>query len=197
MAYATLTQVKNYLGIEDTKDDALIAWCIEQAQALIDAVCHRTFEASADSTRKFDSVRDVYGLTLILDKDLCAITSITNGDSTTITSSQYVTEPRNDTPYWSIRLLSSAGLVWECNATTGDSENAISITGRWAYSVTAPSIVSRLCIIAAAAAYRQREGQNPIGDTVVVEGGLQLRTPKDITAYLQTQCEAAGLVRWV
>ena len=112
MAYATIQQVKQYLGISATTDDALIKGLADRAQAVIDAYCHRTFEAGTDTTRTLDAVDDVDGDTLWLDEDLCAITSVTNGDSTTVTTSQYVTEPRNDTPYYARRMRSDSYVVW-------------------------------------------------------------------------------------
>lgn len=189
MAYATNTQVKTYLGITSSTDDALLTLLISEAQAMIDAVTHRTFEASGDTTRKFDACEDVDGQTLHLDKDLCAITSITNGDGATITTAQYVTEPRNDTPYHSIKLLASSGTVW---AYTTDPENSISIVGKWAYSTSAPTAISQLCIKATAALYRLRE--NPVGDTVIIEG-QSFATPKDVTGYVEAQARLLGLVR--
>jgi hypothetical protein len=148
MAYCSLADLKAYLKIDssNTDDDTLLQAFLDAAQGAIDLDRGRTFEAAADSTRRFDAVRDVgkddgdsYAQTLYLDQDLCQITSITNGDGTTVTSSQYVTEPRNDTPYWAIKLKLDSGIVWTYSSTP---ENAIAITGRWAYSVTAgPAVV--------------------------------------------------------
>lgn len=189
MAYATNTQVKTYLGITSTTDDTLITLLVSEAQAMIDAVSHRTFEASGDTTRKFDACENVDGQRLNLDKDLCAITSITNGDGTVITTAQYVTEPRNDTPYHAITLLRSSGIVWTY---VNDPENAISIVGKWAYATSAPTAISQLCIKAACALYRLRE--NPIGETVVIEG-QSFATPKDVTGYVENQMRLLGLVK--
>jgi hypothetical protein len=143
MAYCTTVQVKTYLNITVSIDDALLSDLIARAQQIINAYCLRTFEAAADSSRTFDAVRDVCGRTLYLDADLCAITSITNGDGTVLATTDYVTEPRNRTPYYAITLRSDSSQEW---AYSNQHENAITVTGRWAYSVSAPNDVVWACI---------------------------------------------------
>lgn len=146
MAYLSLSDFKTYKGIVGTADDALIAQLIARAQGYIENVTDRVFEAAADTTRYFDAWRDVnihdetfHGRRLLrLDRDLCQITSIVNGDGTTVSSSEYVTEPRNTTPWYAIRLKINSSIVW---VWTTSPENAISVTGRWAYSLTPPADV--------------------------------------------------------
>lgn len=191
MAYATTADVKTYLGISATTDDALLTALIAEAQEMIDRAAGQTFEASTNTTRYFDAIKDVDGLTLVLDKPLASINSVTNGDGVAVTSGQYVTEPRNDTPYWAIRLKNSAGVSW----TYGDDpENAIQVSGKWAYSTSAPQAVARLCISAAAALYRLRE--NPVAETIVIDG-RSFTTPKDVAAFAKQRINDLGLVRTV
>lgn len=147
MSYASLASLRRYLGIPatETGGDTLLTGCLVRATAAIDGHTRRTFAAAADSTRSFDSRADVEGSVLWLDEDLCAVTSITNGDGTTVASTKYVTEPRNRTPWYALRLLASSGVVWEPQA-DGDTENAIVIVGRWAYSTTPPAAVEQACL---------------------------------------------------
>ena len=108
MAYCTVADVTQYLGISSGEDSALIGRLIDAAQQAIDDYCHRTFEASADSTKYVDVHHDIVdGYTLFIDHvgDLCAITTVTNGDGNEVTSSQYTTQPRNETPYYALRIL--------------------------------------------------------------------------------------------
>jgi hypothetical protein len=156
MAYTTNTAVKSLLGISGAGDDTLITTLVTRAQAWIESFCDQVFEAAADSTRKFDAIRDVDGLTLHLDYPLAAITSITNGDGATVASTEYVTEPRNRTPYHRIKLLDSKGKYWTY---TTDPENAISIAGKWAYSTAAPADIVQACERLAAYMYRQKDSQ--------------------------------------
>ena len=66
MAYATVSQVKSYLGISASTDDTLLGTFIAAAQKIIDAHTRRTFEASTATTRYFDAMSDVTGSTLWL-----------------------------------------------------------------------------------------------------------------------------------
>lgn len=190
MAYSTIAELKTYLGITGDTDDALFSALLDEASSIIDRAGARVYAASVDATRYFDSYADVRGATLYLDRDLAQITSITNGDADVLTASEYVTEPRNDPPYHAIKLLSSSGLSWTQKSTTGNNENAITIVGRWAYAVTAPSIIARLNVRAAAALYKQRE--NPIGETVLIDG-QNLATPKDVYGWIDRELQTAGL----
>lgn len=183
MAYTDTATLKRYLGIGVTDDDTLLGELITRSQAIIDHYTGRTFEASSDSTRYFDAVRDVDGLTLHLDADLCAVTSVTNGDGTTVTSSQYTTEPRNATPYHQLKMLSNTGLMWTY---TTNHENAISVTGKWAYSTTAPADIVAACVRLAAYLYRQKDSSTfettayPDAGIIETPSGM----PKDVRQML-------------
>jgi len=185
MAYASLADVKAYLKltVTDTADDALITSLVARAQAAIDSYKQRTFEALSDTERTFDAVRDVDGAYLSLDADLCAVTSITNGDGTTVTTGQYVTDPRNGTPYFRIKLLSSSGVAWTY---TTDPEDAISVVGKWAYSATAPADIVQACVRWAAHMYRQKDSST-FETTVYPNAGIIERPmgmPADVKMLL-------------
>jgi hypothetical protein len=147
MAYITRQQVRDYKSFKtnDTDNDSLLDDLITRAQVIIDRYCNRTFEASTNTVRYFDAVRDVEnnGLLLYLDDDLSEINSVTNGDGIVVASNEYVTEPRNVTPYYAIKILSNSGKAWEYD---DDPENAIAVSGKWAYSTTAPLDIQQACI---------------------------------------------------
>jgi len=187
MAYTTAADVKTYLAISGAGDDALITALIARAQAAIDRYTERTFEASADSTRKYSPLRDVMLDTLYLDGDLCQITSVkTDADdpsgATTIPATAYITEPRYRTPYYAIRLVDT-DYTWEYYDIP---ENGIEITGRWAWSTSAPADVVQACTRLAAYYYRQRDAQvfdvtaQPELGQITIPQGL----PADIRALL-------------
>lgn len=155
-SYVTLAEVKAYLGVTSTTDDALLEDFILKAESMVNTRCKRVFVAASDATRYFDAIEDVSAdlLTLYLDHDLCAITSITNGDGTTVTAGQYVTEPRNDKPYYAIRLRLDASISWTYNTTP---ENAVTVVGRWAYGVSVPDDIRGICTRLAVYLYRQKD----------------------------------------
>lgn len=74
MAYATLAQVKQYLGVTVTDDDALLTRLTDAASAAIDTYCGRTFSASTDTVRHRAYMW--LGREIILRNDLQSLTSI-------------------------------------------------------------------------------------------------------------------------
>lgn len=182
MPYTTAAAVKTYLGITSSTDDALLTSLIERAQASIDRYTHRTFEAASDTTKRFDAEYDVsesytrldwtpYGL------DLCQITSVVNGDGTTISASSYVTEPRNETPYFALKLKVSSGLYFMYD-NLDDHENAIQITGRWAYSITAPADIVHACVRLTSYYYRQKDSNTY--DVTAIPGAGVIEVPQGV-----------------
>jgi hypothetical protein len=186
MAYTDAATLKNYLGIVETEDDALLAAMIARAQAVIDAYCRQTFEAAADSTRYFDPTLDSDGTTLWLDAPICSITSITNGDGTTVTAAKYIKWPRNESPWLRLVLKANSGVVWTWTTTP---ENSISIVGKWAYSEIAPPDIEHVALRLASYLYRQKDNQGNDQDrSLAVAGGVILMPavlPPDIKAMLR------------
>lgn len=187
MAYATIAQVKAYLGINSstTTEDDLLTDLVERVQAFIDRYTGRVFEAAADTTRKFDAKRDTSEnrMLLSLDHDLVSVTTITNGDATSVTSGQYVLLPANETPKFAIRMKSSANKYW----TYGDDpEEAITIVGRWAYSLTAPSDIEMATIRLVSYIYRQKDNAGEFDRTILAGNSTLLPTqiPRDVLQYL-------------
>ncbi len=187
MAYCTNTEVKTEIGgISGSGDDTFITSLIVRAQQWIDTYADRTFEASANSDRTFDAFDDVEGLTLNLDEDLATINTITNGDASTVTTTEYVTEPRNDTPYYAIKLLRSASVVW-LPEDDGDNENAITISGKWAFSTSPPEDVKGACIKLSAFYYRSRDA-GPDQDRTIIADGIVIapgRIPREVVEALR------------
>ncbi len=179
MAYASISDLTAYLGIDDsTADDGLLAQLLTRAQAAVDGMCNRTFEASADTTRYFDT-RAIDGYVLHFDADLCAITSIVNGDGFTVGAGSYTTEPRNVTPWHALRLRWNTTVYWD--GITGD----IAVTGKWAHSTSAPAPVQHATVRLAAWMYRQKD--NTGNDTPIIADGVTIlpaRIPSDVEAML-------------
>jgi len=172
MAYTTTVAVKTYLGITGSGDDTLIDGLVTYAQQIIDSYTHRMFEAGSDSTRW-----------LHLDEDLAAITTVTNGDSTVVASTKYVTEPRNETPYYALKLKLDSDLVWTYSDAN---EDAISIVGKWAYSEAAPDDIVHVAIRLTAWLYQQKDA--PFERTATPSLGIvtvPADLPRDIKMLLE------------
>jgi len=185
VAYTTAALVKTYCGISGAGDDTLIANLVTYAQQIIDSYCNRTFEGS-NADRSFDVGKDTDGYNLYFDEDLASINTVTNGDasSTTISSSEYVTMPRNRTPYYGIRIKSSSGKIWEFST---DPEGAITVNGVWAYSASAPDDIVHACTRLATFLYRQKDSSMDIDRPILTDAGVTLLPaglPNDVKALL-------------
>lgn len=209
MAIITVADLAAYFGrasFEPDNETLLEEKIIPAMQKLLERKCVRTFEAAEDTIRKLNAVkhvgtgdyyhtyasitnayeRDRMRRTLYLDTDLCAITEITNGDGVVITSDQYTTDPVNETPYHAIVLKPSAGVYWTYE---DDPEDAISIEGRWAYSVTPPEDIVLTCLRWSKYLYRQRDNDKPAADQPQMSNDgvwiMPTSIPKDILEYIQ------------
>ena len=100
-----------------------------------------------------------------------------NASPTTIASTDYVTIPRNTTPYYGIKILTSSNETWDY---TDDPENGIEITGRWAYSSAAPADITQACARWAAYMYRQRDAQ--VFDVTAIPDAGVITIPQGIPA---------------
>lgn len=199
MAYITLLDFKvQYLGIklDETDNDPLITDTITRAQKAVETYTNRVFEASADSTRTFTVGVDTDGRTLYFDKDICQFTTIkTNADNgtggTTVPSTAYVTLPRNETPYYGIKLLGSANYDWEY---TDDPEAGITVLGRWAWSITAPDDIAQATLRWAGYLYKQKDAQvfdttaMPDAGVMIIPAGI----PKDVKILLEPYVKRVG-----
>jgi hypothetical protein len=204
MSYASLDDLRNDPALKlaegETADDELLSDLLTAVQQFIDTQTGFTFEASGDTTRHFDARHDVTGRTLYLNAPLAALTSIVNGDGETLDPADYVTEPRDllspnhadYRPIWAVRLKSSSDKAWTYE---DDPENAISVTGRWAYSQSVPQDIKRACIIGAAALYRQSlSGDN---DRPIIAGGGTVIEPSRLPATFWNIINSPRYTRFV
>lgn len=128
-SYCLLADLKSYLNITTSAEEALLQLMLDAATNRIDAKCGRTFQAAGDSVRNFDPSLDLGDEgKLELDYDLSYITSVVSA-GVDITTSLYHT-PRNNTPYYELGIRSDAANTWNYSTPVEDS---IIVTGRWAY----------------------------------------------------------------
>jgi hypothetical protein len=180
MALITTAELKTYLGISSSTDDTLIGDLIDAAQVFIENETLRDFEVGADTTRYFTPGKDTHEGTLYFDEMLAqAPTTVTNGDGTVIASTKYVLLDSNRPPYYAMKLKASTGLYWTYQ---NDPEDAISIVGRWGWSVTPDNGVKQLCKRFTGWLYRSKDAQ-AYDHTAFSELGVirvRHRIPEDI-----------------
>lgn len=191
MAYTTVADLKTYMDISTSTDDALLTVLIGAAQKQIETLTGRVFEVAADSTRVYTPLGPDYGgnlwidgITLGLDYDLCQLTSITNGDGANIPTNAVSLLPLNGVPYSAIRIKLNQAYAWTY---TGSPDGSVSIVGRWGYSITPPADVVELTKETAARMYRRRNGtENRITDSISADAVFMpaYRLPDDIAKLL-------------
>jgi hypothetical protein len=178
-AYITVGELAEYLAIEESSDDALLAELIKGASGMIERATGRVFACDTDTTRYFDDSA-ITGSRLYLDADLCAITTITNGDSASVESTEYVGNPRNLTPWYALELKRTSTIGWD--GLTGE----IAILGKWAYSTTPDDTIKQATKRLAGWYYRQRDNASE-SDRVLITGTttiLPARIPADVKDML-------------
>ncbi len=184
--YATATDLKTYLSITGTGDDALLNALLVRASSAVDSYTGRRFAASSDTTRYFDAIGDhiVGGRILYVDEDLYSVTTVTNGDGNAISSTYYTLVPRNNTPHYAIRLKDSYTSVWTYTTTW---EDAISIVGKWAYSENPTDDIIQATLRWAGYLYKQKDAQ--VFDTTAIPeaGVIQIPAgiPQDVRMLLR------------
>lgn len=181
MAYATLTQVKDYLGITaSVSDDNLLNDLILRAEGLIDAYTGRSFTAT--TATKYFSYDDTDGQFLMLyGDDLLTVTKLTNADGVEIAAADYKLLPRNETPKWLIKLDESQSWNFQ------DDDSEISVAGTWGYAATAPVDIEHACVRLVAFIYRQKDTSADIDRPMVTGDGVTImptNLPADVTRLL-------------
>jgi len=175
--YATLAEFKAYKKIttDDLSRDAVIESIIEGASRDFDNETGRTFYARTE-THYFD-VPD--GRELWLDDDLLTVTTLTNGDDSTLADSDgdYSLIPRNHAPYYAVRLGLMSGLIWELDS-EGNPEDVIELAGTWGYSTTAPHNVRQAVLQIAELDYDSRFGDGGTQGAVSITAAGVVITPQ-------------------
>lgn len=182
MAYITIAELKDYLGITTDTDDSILTTFIERAQGVIEGYTGRVFEA--ETATKYFTIDNVEGRWLYLwGYDLLSVTTLTDGDadSTEFTSGQYRLHPRNETPKWAIRL--NEDYDWDFD----DSDSEISVAGTWGFSTTPPYDIKHACVRLAAFLYRQKDTSSDIDRPMITGDGVTIMPssiPQDVRSIL-------------
>ena len=134
--YTNLEEFKAYLTAPgqslntDIADDSVIEGLIEIASRRVEDLVGmgRVFYPYVQSLN-YDLPDD--GV-LWLGADLLEVISLTNGDGTAITSTNYILLPANYYPKYALKLRDVSGEIWEASS-TGSGEQVIALNGIWGY----------------------------------------------------------------
>lgn len=125
--YISLAAFRADKNIQKDVDDSKIKRYIRQASALWDLWTGRQF-VPVSATKKVGR-QAVMGLQLLLVDDLLELSSLTNGDDTTIEADSYKLRPDNSYPKNMVELTERSGLAW----TFPYREDRVLMTGLWGY----------------------------------------------------------------
>lgn len=141
-AYATLKEYKDYVRsrggtvTDDVVDDAVIELLLRVASRYLESQTGRHFTPWVE-TLYYDVPVDTRDPRLLqLDTDLLEVISLTNGDGTSIPSTEYKfrngDKPANRSPYGAIRLIDNSTYYWS-NDGAGDTHDVITLVGITGY----------------------------------------------------------------
>lgn len=184
VAYCTAADVRAYgrLNITANDDDTVLGSIINTVSLRIDQMHNLPeggYSVSADSTRYYQ-YGDIHRGRLHLDMTCLSVTSLTNGDGTTIPADGYRLHPRNQPRKVFIELLDTYGWGF-----TTDGE--IVVVGKFGHSLTPPPNVVEASAMWAASILKRY--QAALQDaTVNVELGQLIYSapiPSQVIALLQ------------
>lgn len=188
MSYLTLEEMKAYISAQITTavDDYLLTEALQSAQKEIDGHCGRSFESST-GTRYYreTDIKDYPGIAnelLILDDDLQSVSTLTNGDDTTITSTDYWLEPRNKSVYSRIHL--KTGKTWIFNT-----DGEVAVAGTWGFTTAADSFIKEMTREVAAYLYQLRSA--PVYDVVTSPAEGVITIPKGMPQHVKYELDRA------
>lgn len=127
--YVPMTDLKSYAGVSGTVNDSTLTRNSIRASRIIDVICSRHFYPEI-ATVLLDYVDSFYlplpGL------DLLSVTSLTNGDGSVLTSSEYMLFPNNLLPKQWIEVNRGSGVLFTYS--TAEPRQAISLVGHFGWS---------------------------------------------------------------
>ena len=143
--YATTAEFKQWLGIADSVDDALLATVLDQASRDIDNYCGRVFNQSTAATARYYTARRSDELLIADCVSLSAVATDADGDRTyedTWTATDYDLLPENaaadSEPYTTIAVAPGGDYSFPVGVRKG-----VKLTGVWGWPAV-PGAVSRL-----------------------------------------------------
>lgn len=172
--YVTLAEMKAYLRILDTDDDALLALWVTTASRAVDTFCHRQFgKVDAAEARTFTPVWDRHcGRYVAQVDDLSTAAGLTVADSTAVAVTDYelgpVNAPQKSQPY--LRLLTKVG-------------GTLTVTGVWGWP-TVPAAVKTATLLQAARFSARRD--SPYGIAGSPNEGSEMRLLASLDPDLKT-----------
>jgi hypothetical protein len=183
-SYASLDEFLGQIEAASHKpeDDVYIERLLERCSREFDGDTQHWFYANTQ-TRRYDLPR---GLCLALDAPLLSVTSLTNGDGTTIAATEYDLTPYNGPHHTALELHADSTTRWEPTS-AARTRGVVYVAGAWGYvnrSATDPESArivanTKTAVLALALnVYRKRYGVGTDGAATITGAGVVI-TPRD------------------
>jgi hypothetical protein len=192
MAIIATSDLRAYIGTASTTADDQLSNAVSAAEDMINNTCRRSFEGTTGTRYYRESdIRTMdlpggKGAVLLRGEELLALGGITNGNETTIASTDCWIEPRNADRYSYIRL--KTGKSWVFNT-----DGEVEVSGTWGYSLTPPDDIIDATKQLASYYYQLRS--NSVYDVVASPESGTITIPKGIPASVRKIITDGGYIR--
>lgn len=167
--YATLTELKARLDIDDSSDDTILENVIEAASRQIDGLCGRRFYAASETRYYTADMIDV----LFVDDILSVTTLKTDEDgdrvyeTTWSSSTDYELEPVNAAtigePYNAIYPMPDGLYLFPTH------RRGVEVAGSFGYASTTPDAINEACLILSARIFKRKDAPFGIAGSAGVD----------------------------
>ena len=131
--YIVLEELRAQLaaGVADTAKDDILATYARTASRLIDREANRRFYPRVEA-RSYDIPKK--SRRLLLDDDLLAVNTFTNGDDTEIPEGSYLLHPANEDVKYALEIEPATTYAWQTDPSGGQfGSQVIDVTGVWGW----------------------------------------------------------------
>lgn len=179
--YPQYQDVKHYLGIENSQQDALLVATLKRAIATFENLCGRVFIPKTE-TRYFDANSEevINGKRMFLRSgDLLTIDSLTIDGEVVPANEYFLTGAM---PHYVIRIKDSSNFSF--NQYEETPENSIEVEGSWGYDDEVPEDVFGAIVRLTAWLYQQKDNAMELDRPVAMSNAMILPAslPSDVEA---------------
>lgn len=179
--YPRFQDVKHYLGIDNSGNDALIVATLKRAIATFENMCGRSF-VPATETRIFDAYDEqvVTPKRLYLrDGDLLQITEM-RIDGATVPADEYFLV--GAMPHFLVRITDASDFTF--NEYSSTPEQTIEIDGKWGFDLVVPEDVFGAIVRLTAFLYQQKDNAMELDRPIAMSNSMILPAslPSDVEA---------------